>query len=195
MDENIARAAMAEAGKFNELITRLWRPFNPEKESDWEIHPEAFRFEPQGARLHLAIAPMPSRIGLITVPDAEDGDINGLAVVFAVGSEVGEGASHPGAPLCNHPEDLLYRQVMLKKFAGMPLSFDPIRQSNYYSPLVAVSERDIVAIDYPEQRHDYGKTEPWINMLGWQLDGIPESFVVDNGTDEAEGLDPDEVET
>ncbi len=82
--DRIARAAIADPEVFNSIISQLWRPFNPERESPWQMHPEAFRFEPQGARLHIAVAPMPERVGNIIVPDAQDGDISGLGVIISL---------------------------------------------------------------------------------------------------------------
>ena len=182
---SILRAHVVEPKRFEEVARRLWTPFlDPEKITDttFQAHPDAFRFEPQGARLHIAVAPLPQMLSMLHVPQTE-GDINGLGIIFAVGPMALRDTPHPHGPDVYPPEDvtiatqldlgaeLLYRQVMLKKYTGSPLAFDPIRGTDFFDHIITCSARDILAIDFPENRPVDGAVDGLGNMLGRQLEG------------------------
>ena len=167
----ILRASVVEAKKFEEVARKLWTPFvNPEEVEDdtFKLHPDAFRFEPQGARVHIAVAPLPAKLGSIWVPPEAD-DINGLGIVVAVGPQAHRESPHPHGVYMDEPSDLLYAQVMLKKFAGTPIAFDAGRGSNFYDHVITCSARDILAVDFPENRPADATIDGLGNMLGQQI--------------------------
>lgn len=181
----ILRAHTVDPKKFEEVARQLWTPFVDDSKvtpTTFQAHPDAFRFEPQGARVHIAVAPLPDRIGSVWVPEQAD-NINGLGIIFAVGPEVFYGDTpHPGAvtydmeemaekdTLYDAGKILLYRQVMLKKYSGTPLAFDNITGHDYYDNIITCALRDILAVDFPENRPAGAETDGLRNMLGQQLE-------------------------
>lgn len=170
----ILRGSVVDPDKFSSVATRLWRPFVEDKSFIFRAHPDAFRFEPQGSRIHVALAPMPEQIGGIFIPSEQGANPNGLGIVFAVGPMVGyHQTPHPGGVEFEEDSDgasLLYRQVMLKKYAGAPLAFDAVRGTNFFDDIIACQLYDILAVDFPENRPKDSEVDNLHNMLGQQLE-------------------------
>jgi hypothetical protein len=172
----ILRAYTVDPTLFEATARKLWTPFlDPDKITDttFQAHPDAYRFEPQGARVHIAVAPTPEKFSSIWIPQGVQTP-NGLGIIFAVGPMVLRDAPHPYGPFVEaegqaSPGDLLYRQVMIKKYGGAPLAFDAIRGDDYYDNIITLSVRDILAIDFPENRPAGAKIDGLGNMLGQQV--------------------------
>jgi hypothetical protein len=118
------------------------------KISGLELPQDAHYQIPQGHRVFIMKDPVPEKLGSIVLTEnTRDREQMGTGWVIAAGAMAGSKAHHPGGPICNSPEDLLYCHVMLPAYLGKDVRFS-IYDREYNCPIVVVTDVDIHAIDY-----------------------------------------------
>jgi hypothetical protein len=112
------------------------------------LHPKILKVKPQGSRLLVLLNPPPAEYGGIVLPQQwRDTERGGSGWVISVGPLVGAGCPHPGGPLCDHPGDLLYHQVIFGAYVGKIVRVD-LLDREAKSPYITMTDRDIWHVDW-----------------------------------------------
>jgi len=111
------------------------------------VHPQALQLFMQGARILVLLDAVPEDYRGITLPEAyRQNEQMGIGTVIACGPLVGQMPTpYPGG-FIGGPRDLLYEHVIFGAHAGKPVRLDFIRDQQYESDILCMSDRDIWCI-------------------------------------------------
>jgi hypothetical protein len=125
-----------------------------------EVHPDAFRFEPQGTRLLVVLDEVPEDYRGIKLPtEYTDRERMGAGTIMAAGPLAGDlSCPYPGGPIAS-PEELLYLHVLFGQYAGKPLRLDFIRDKEYEAGIIVLADRDVWAVEVPGEWDDAPEPE------------------------------------
>lgn len=123
------------------------------------VHPKAFDLEPLGSRIVVVQDAVPTDWKGISLPeDVRDREIMGSGWVLSVGDTAGLlgrwAVPHPGIPVVESPEALLYRHIYFGQHIGKVIRLS-VRDRSYKGALLMMSDRDILCFDHIPER------KPW----------------------------------
>lgn len=112
-----------------------------EKMIGGEVDPEVWDFIPWGHRIVVKRLPTPERVGSILIPENYKEPL-ACGWVIRVGLEVGMPGTKHGGDCPFDLSDLVGKQVMFGKFAGMPLKSDT-KSDPFEGEFLVLQEDDI----------------------------------------------------
>ena len=116
------------------------------------IHPDVFDMRPTGNLVFVVLEVVPSKAGMLHIPDTVGKAPSGVGYIIAVGPYAGHlmYAQHGGVaavgPICDNPKDLIGVHAIFSRTAGVPLQLT-LLEEQFTGHVLMMPSRDIQSVD------------------------------------------------
>ena len=124
------------------------------------LNPKILQLAPQGSRILVLLNPTPKTYEGLHIPDAyRQSEKMGSGWVIAAGPYAGTTCPHPGGPMCQGPEDLLYTQILFGSHSGKIIRVEFLDRQDR-APYIILTDRDVWFADLNPSEHLPVSKEP-----------------------------------